>query len=97
MIYIMNGRSNEADSLVDRVTADLFNVLPLKEEGGGVQDISGMGRVVVCVGAVVVCLNQSKPVLKSVIYLGSPSGSTALVNWSPKMKELVRAYRVNEI
>ena len=63
MIYVVNGRGNEADGLVDRVTADLFDVLPLKEEGGGVQDVSGMGRVVVGVGAVVVCLNQSKPVL----------------------------------
>ena len=63
MIYVVNGRGNETDGLVDRVTADLFDVLPLKEEGGGVQDISSMGRVVVGVGAVVVCLNQSKPVL----------------------------------
>ena len=63
MIYVVNGRGNEADGLVDRVSANIFNVLPLKEEGGGVQDVSGMGRVVVCVGAVVVRLNQSKPVL----------------------------------
>ena len=63
MIYVVNGRGNETDSLVNRVTADLFDILPLKEEGGGVQDISSMGRVVVGVGAVVVCLNQSKPVL----------------------------------
>ena len=29
----MKGRGNEADDLVDRVTADLFDVLLLKEEG----------------------------------------------------------------
>ena len=33
MIYVMKGRGNEADDLVDRVTADLFDVLLLKEEG----------------------------------------------------------------
>ena len=33
MIYVMNGRGNEADGLVDRVTTDLFEILPLKEEG----------------------------------------------------------------
>ena len=33
MIYVMNGRGNEADGLVDRVTTDLIDILPLKEEG----------------------------------------------------------------
>ena len=33
MIYVTKGRGNEADGPVDRVTADLFDVLPLKEEG----------------------------------------------------------------
>ena len=63
MIYVVNGRCNETDGFVDRVATDLFDVLPLKEEGSGVQDVSGMGRIVIGVGAVVVCLNQSKPVL----------------------------------
>lgn len=64
VVHIVDCGSDQGGHLVQLIEASLHSLLA-EEEGCGVQDVSGMGGVVVSIGRVVVGFNHLEPGPKS--------------------------------